>query len=182
MHIYIYTYVYIYIYIFTACLCVYIIIYIYIYVYIWVCNYKIIYIYVCVSICIYICIYIYVYIYIDVYIYIHKYGGVPTCTNHMLLFYKLYTHDIQSCMTIAIVKTVGFALGKSFNAAMLPTISVDSLGGSAPSLKGSGAKGPKGPKGRSQSPGNRRGAVNGKGKGAFTAGICWVDLTNMTFW
>lgn len=55
--------------------------------------------------------------------------------------------------------------GKSFNAAMLPTISVDSLGGSAPSLKGSGAKGPKGPKGRSQSPGNRRGAVNGKGKG-----------------
>ena len=120
----------------------------------------------CVSICIYI------------YVYIHKYGGVPTCTNHMFLFYKLYTHDIQSCMTIAIVKTVGFALGKSFNAAMLPTISVDSLGGSAPSLKGSGAKGPKG---RSQSPGNRRGAVNGKGKGAFTAEICRVDLTNMTF-
>ena len=120
------------------------------------------------------CVYPYVYIYV----YIHKYGGVPTCTNHMFLFYKLYTHDIQSCMTIAIVKTVGFALGKSFNAAMLPTISVDSLGGSAPSLKGSGAKGPKG---RSQSPGNRRGAVNGKGKGAFTAEICWVDLTNMTF-
>eukprot|EP00435_Cladocopium_sp_Y103_P041734 s1313_g11.t1 len=52
--------------------------------------------------------------------------------------------------------------GKSFNAAMLPTISVDSLGGSAPSLKGSGAA--KGRKGRSQSPG-KRGAVNGKGKG-----------------
>jgi hypothetical protein len=118
--IYIYIHMCIYIYIFTACLRVYIIIYICLYIYIWVCNYKIIYM----------CVYPYVYIYV----YIHKYVGVPTCINHMFLFYKLYTHDIQSCMTIAIVKTVGFALGKSFNPAMLPPIS-----------EGQRCQGPQGP-------------------------------------